>query len=84
MRPPAGSVALPNDMLEELGSGDVSVSFEKNGDEVSIRVSVDGESLAALPGEVKAAVPLGEGEVAVLVERMEASPSCRNPWWRTA
>lgn len=65
---PAGSVTFPNAMLEELGRGDVTVSFEKNDDTVSVQVSVDGELLETLPGQVKVSVPLGDGEVAVLEE----------------
>ena len=65
---PVGSVTLPDEALADLGkAGDVTVSVEKTEDTVSVRVSAGGETVDEIPGGVKAAFELKDGEVAVVV-----------------
>lgn len=66
---PVGNVTIPHEALDDLGkSGNVTVTVEKKTDgSASVDVSVGGQSVESVPGGLKAALPLKDGEVAVLV-----------------
>ncbi len=63
---PAGDVTIPNGALSEL-DGAITVATEAKGGAVSVEVAADGEILTQVPGGIRAALPLGDGEVAVIV-----------------
>lgn len=71
VKTPAGSVTIPNEALEDLGKSgrSVTVSVENKADNTaSVDVKVDGKRVEAVPGGVKAALPVKDGQVAVLVD----------------
>ena len=72
VKTPAGSVTIPNEALEDLGKSgsSVTVSVENKVDNntTSVDVKVDGKSVGTVPGGVKAALPVKDGQVAVLVD----------------
>ena len=71
VKTPAGNVTIPNEALEELGSagGSVVVSVKaKDNNTVSVEITAGGKSVETVDGGIKAALPIGDGQVAVLVD----------------
>ena len=71
VKTPAGNVTIPNEALEELGSagGSVVVSVKaKDSSTVRVEITAGGKSVETVDGGIKAALPIGDGQVAVLVD----------------
>ncbi len=65
---PAGSATLSRAALSALGdSRTVTVTLTGTEDGIAVDVLADGKSVSPLPGGLRAALPLGEGNAAVLV-----------------
>ena len=71
VKTPAGNVTIPNGALEELGSAGGSVTVKvtaKDSDTARVDITAGGKRVETVDGGLKAALPLGNGQVAVLVD----------------
>ncbi len=67
---PVGNVTIPEAALESLGTAkQVTVSVHKEEDSVTVTVKADDKALTTVPGGVKTALKLEDGQVAVLVDK---------------